>query len=289
MKLLLCGIRGTSPVTGTAHAEFGGDTTALLIEGAEGARLVLDMGTGLRLIDRHLRGSRQPRQLDLFLTHYHLDHLIGLPAFAPLYDAAWRLNIQGPRLDGFGVADVLTRILDRPFWPQQIKSLHADIHFTDLEDAPPTPGRPVGGLRVRWLPVHHPGGCVAYRIDEPHTGAALVFATDLEWQASSKSEQARFLEFCATPHPADLLLFDGQFSPQNSARHRGWGHSSWKDAVEVAGAAGVRRLCVIHHAPEKDDRALQAVEREVVTLCPNARLGRQGQQIELPMPRDASP
>jgi ribonuclease BN (tRNA processing enzyme) len=281
MKLTLGGIRGTNPVTDSAYADFGGDTTSLLVEGADGTRLIIDLGTGLRNIEPNIRCSREPRLLNIFLTHYHLDHLIGLPAFSPLYDPTWTLKINGPRLDGFHVADVMHRILARPFWPLQMDAMHAEVQFSDLE-IPGSDGlRIVGGMHVRWCSIHHPGGCVAYRIDEPTTGASMVFATDIEWHESTDAERTDFFRLCALPKPADVLLFDGQFSPETIVKHHGWGHSTWTEAVEVAKTAGIRRLFVIHHSPERNDSALQTIESEVQKLLASAQLAHQGHAIEI--------
>ena len=281
MKLTLGGIRGTNPVTGTAYTDFGGDTTSLMVEGADGTRLIIDMGTGLRSIDKKIRRTREQRLLNIFLTHYHLDHLIGLPAFSPLYDSTWTLKINGPRLEGFSVGEVMHRILARPFWPLQMEAMRAEVQFSDLENPGPDSQRLVGGMQVRWCPIHHPGGCVAYRIDEPATGASMVFATDIEWHESTGLERADFIRLCTVPKPADVLLFDGQFSPETSGKYRGWGHSSWKEAVEVATTAGIRRLFIIHHSPERNDISLHAIEGEAQKMLATARLGRQGHTIEI--------
>lgn len=281
MKLTLGGIRGTNPVTGSAHTDFGGDTTSLLVEGADGTRMIIDLGTGLRVIDLKVRRTREQRLLNIFLTHYHLDHLIGLPAFSPLYDPSWTLKINGPRIEGFSVEEVMHRILAKPFWPLQMDAMRATVQFADLDAPGAESTRSVGGLRVRWCPIHHPGGGVAYRLDEPATGASMVFATDIEWHESSGTERADFLRLCTVPRPADVLFFDGQFSPEASIKYRGWGHSTWKEAVEVAAAAGTRRLYIIHHSPERSDISLHAIECEAQKMLPSARLGRQGQVIEI--------
>lgn len=281
MKLTLGGIRGTSPVTGTAYADFGGDTTSLLVEGADGTRMIIDMGSGLRNIDQKIRRTREQRLLNIFLTHYHLDHLIGLPAFSPLYDSSWTLKINGPCLEGFSVGEVMHRILARPFWPMQMDAMRADVQFSDLENLESDCRRSVGGMQVRWCPIHHPGGCVAYRIDEPVTGASMVFATDIEWHESTGPERADLLRLCTVPKPADVLLFDGQFSPETIVKFHGWGHSTWKEAVEVATASGIRRLFVIHHSPERSDISLHSIESEVQQMLTTARLARQGHTIEI--------
>jgi ribonuclease BN (tRNA processing enzyme) len=138
-----------------------------------------------------------------------------------------------------------------------------------------------GGLRISWCPLHHPGGCTAYRVDEPSTGASAVVATDVEWGPAGPAERRAFLDLCARPAPPRLLLFDGQFSRAESARFAGWGHSAWEDAVDAARETGAERLLVIHHGPRRDDGALAAMECEARAALPETRFARGGMEVEL--------
>lgn len=281
MKITLGGIRGTTPVTAEGFHEFGGDTTCLLVEGSHGSRLIIDMGTGTRLINHRLRRIQGSGPVTVLMTHYHLDHLMGIPSFSPLYDAGWSLQFIGPRLDGFPVEDVMHRLLAKPFWPLQMSSMQATVAFAELG----TPGCEqdftCGTLRITWTLVHHPGGCVAYRIDDTATHSAMVFATDIEWGESTDAEKNAFLTLCSKPAPAQLLLFDGQFTPSTIAKYRSWGHSTWLDGVQIAGQAGIHSLAIIHHSPYRNDTELAATEAEIKARMPGAHLARQGHLFEL--------
>jgi ribonuclease BN (tRNA processing enzyme) len=206
---------------------------------------------------------------------------MGIPSFSPMYDDKWSLQIVGPILEGFTVEEVMHRVLARPFWPLQMSAMRAKISFTDLG----MPGYETSivrdGLRIQWCPVHHPGGCVAYRIDEPATGQSFVFATDIEWSESSPKEQNAFVHLCREPTPVQMLMFDGQYDPDDRRPFRGWGHSTWQDAAEVARRTDIAKLLVIHHSPLKDDRALSNAERELQKVLPTAKFARQGQVLEL--------
>lgn len=281
MKITFGGIRGTGPVTGGAFMEFGGDTTSLLIEGSGKARVVIDMGTGIRMVDYRIRRTRGARSLFILLTHYHLDHLMGIPSFSQLYDPAWSLKILGPRLNGFAIEEVMHRVLAKPFWPLQMDAMRASTRFADLGDPGFEQPFAAGSMIIRWCPVHHPGGCVAYRVDEPATGASLVFATDIEWGVSTVAEKEAFIAFCRDPKPAQVLLFDGQYPPGSYEKYRTWGHSTWQDGVEVARHAGIPRLLVIHHWPSLDDAALRRNETDLRQAMPRARLARQGQSFTI--------
>jgi ribonuclease BN (tRNA processing enzyme) len=182
------------------------------------------------------------------------------------------------------VEHVLSGLADEPLWPVRLKNMPAVIRFTALSVAPGDEGRTWKGITVRWCPVHHPGGCTAYRFDEEGTGASVVIATDLEWAESTPAEQEALLSLCGEPEPAEVLFIDGQFTPAEYERFAGWGHSRWTDAVEIADRSQAEQLRVIHHAPDASDEKLRQVDRDVREALPGASLARQGVAIELGFP-----
>lgn len=280
MQVVIGGVRGSFPVAQAGFTRYGGETTSLLVEGAGGERVLLDLGTGVRRLGARLHAQGARRVLVL-LTHFHLDHLIGLPSLSLLYDNGCRVEFAAPGRRGEAIRRVLSRLLAQPFWPLELDGMGARLRFRHLSAG--AANRPLrwGGLEIRWAQVHHPSGCHAYRIDEPSSGRSLVFATDVEWPLAAAAERRAFVRWAATPRPPSALFFDGQFTPRDYARYRGWGHSRWSDAVEVARATGAGRLYVIHHAPDHDDRALAAIERNVRAAWPAARAARQGAVIRL--------
>jgi phosphoribosyl 1,2-cyclic phosphodiesterase len=275
VKITFLGVRGTSPVTEAGFRFFGGETTCLQIEGAGGERIFIDAGTGLR----GAGVKKCETGCLLLLTHYHLDHVMGLPQLAAFYDPADRITIASPRRAGRSVEQVITRILANPFWPIPLHRFPAEIAFRDLEGSrSETPVRH-GGLRVRWVPLHHPGGSTAYRIDEKSSGEAFVFATDVEWPEATPPEKDALIDLIAGPTPAPVFIMDGQFSRKTYPSFRGWGHSSWEDAVEVATLGKAGRLFVTHHAPASDDGSLKKIEAALKKARPSSLLARQGMRI----------
>jgi ribonuclease BN (tRNA processing enzyme) len=215
----------------------------------------------------------------MLMTHYHLDHVVGLPSLGLIYRPEWAIEMAAPPHGELRLDQIMPRIIARPFWPVQMEDLESRIHFTEL--APGGAEMLRGDLRIRWCPVPHPGGCTAYRIDEPASGCGILVATDVEWAAASAEEKDRFLALCREPFPATLLLFDGQYTPEDAASHRGWGHSAWTEAADVADEAGVDALLVIHHDPSRDDDALDGIDAELRCRMPSARLARGGEEVAL--------
>jgi ribonuclease BN (tRNA processing enzyme) len=281
MKLILGGVRGTNPVAQPEFMKYGGETTSFLVEGAAGERILIDAGTGVRELGRRMQAAEGRRLALLLMTHYHLDHIMGLPSLGLIYSPEWSLEIAAPAHEDVVVAATMSRIMARPFWPLQITDLESRLRFTALEG--PVPANPMvyGELRVSWCPIHHPGGCSAYRIDEPASGSSVVIATDLEWAESTPSEREAFLRLCATPGPADVLLLDAQYTSGEYERYRGWGHSTWEQAVELAAQVKAERLLITHHDPAKNDVALDAVRAAVRARSPGADLARERMEIDL--------
>jgi len=246
MKVVLGGARGSFPVSGEDQARYGGDTFSLLIQCKKGDQVLVDAGSGVR----KLKGLLHPGGT-LFFTHTHLDHLVGLPMLAKV----WPRRMISPR---GGLADVLKRVFSPPVWPVELPGADYSVPSSPME---------IGALRVSWQEVLHPDGCVSYRVEESATGASVVVATDIEWQAMTPQAQASFAQFA---QGADLLIFDSHYLPNEYAAHKGWGHSTWMDAVEAAQQSGAKKIWLMHHAPSRTDAALDAMALEAAAVFQGA-------------------
>ena len=246
MKVVLGGARGSFPVSGENQVRYGGNTFSLLVQGRAGDQVLVDAGSGVR----KLKGLLRPGGT-LFFTHTHLDHLIGLPMLAKV----WPRRMILPRGD---LEVVLKRVFSPPVWPVELPGADYSIPSSPLA---------AGALRVSWQVVSHPDGGVSYRVDEPSTGASVVVATDVEWEMMSEAEQESFACFAKA---ADLLIFDSQYLPSEYAAHKGWGHSTWRNAVDAAQRSDARKLWLMHHAPGRTDEALDAMAREASAVFERA-------------------
>lgn len=273
MRVLPGGVRGSTPASGRRKLRFGTDTTCLRVDSRPGESVWLDLGSGARNLP--VGG----KMLVLF-THYHQDHLCGLPSWRGLYRPDHEVVFAAPRMDRRTVRSVLSEWMAPPFWPLGLDRVPARVGFRTLE-SDGTRGIRWGGFRIRWTRVNHCGPCFAYRLDEEQTGASLLFATDIEWMGSSRSDRESFLRLAADPAPPGLLLMDGQYTPREYVRKRGWGHSRWTDAVALYRMTGAARLGIVHLDPDKSDESLIRMEKNLRVLCPSARLVRQGRRIQV--------
>ena len=234
------GTRGSIPTPGAGTLRYGGNTSCLEVR-ADGRRYVFDAGTGIRALGRAADG---PAEAELFLTHFHWDHVQGFPFWGALYDAGSRVRVHGPPQDGAGAASLVTGLMAPSYFPVQVEALAARVEFADVDDRPWTDGT----AQVTAARVCHPGFTCGYRLDGG--GASLAYVPDNELGRADAALRRRIVDLVAG---VDLLIHDAMCRDDEYSRYRGWGHSSVGDAVRLAEDAGVRRLLLFHHSPERSD------------------------------------
>lgn len=240
------GVRGSLATPGPSTQRYGGNTACVEVRSGDDL-LVFDLGSGLRALGDHL-ARRRTRRVDLFLSHYHWDHIVGLPFFRPAYDPTVQLAVHGPRRGGRSVKELLAGQMRAPYFPVPLDQLRAQVAFSTVTSGSRTR---VGGVQVTARELNHPGGAMGYRVDAP--GGSIVYATDFEH--GTPADDA-LIELASD---ADLLVYDATYTVAEYRRRRGWGHSTWQAGVAIARAAKARRLVLFHHDPDHDDDAVDAI------------------------------
>jgi phosphoribosyl 1,2-cyclic phosphodiesterase len=210
------------------------------------------------MLGRHLTSLTEstPIEPHIFVTHYHWDHIQGIPFFSPLYAEQNRFHFYSFRSEYLG-RDSLKRVFEaqmaHPYFPVNISAMSAPREFTEVAggDQFDVPGARV---TARWL--HHPQGCLGFRFET--SAGTLVYATDNEHGDPQLDKS--LLELAAG---ADIFINDAQFTPEQMATTRkGWGHSSWLAGVKIAQEAGVKNLVLFHHDPDSFDKTVDGLLRE---------------------------
>ena len=228
----------------------GGNTTCLEVRAAEDKLIILDAGTGLRELGVSLEKSRDPtRDFTLLFTHFHWDHLQGIPFFGPAWVKGNRLTFASPMPS---LERVLRDQMKPPYFPVTMDAMGAELAFRRLEGESVR----IGNAIVRWKRMNHPGGSYAYRITE--NGKSVIFATDAEVtdrEFQSREENRAFFE------RADLLILDSQYTLEESFSKFDYGHTAYTMAVNLAVEWKVKTLVLFHHEPRSDDRKIHGMAR----------------------------
>jgi phosphoribosyl 1,2-cyclic phosphodiesterase len=271
-KLNFWGVRGSTPTVDRATLRYGGNTPCLDLVTPDGTRFILDCGTGLRMLGKHWTAAAVANQIDahIFVTHYHWDHIQGLPFFSPLYLPENKFHFYSFRSDFLG-RHSLKRVFEAqmalPYFPVALSAMSAAREFSELAGGDEVT---VGDTSITACWLNHPQGCLGFRFNTP--AGVIVYATDYE--PGRREFDAPLLELCAG---ADVLIADAQYTPEQLAGSRkGWGHSSWRDGVRLAEAAGVRQLVLFHHDPDASDRAVDEILRQAQSQFENVCAAAEG-------------
>jgi phosphoribosyl 1,2-cyclic phosphodiesterase len=272
LRLKFWGVRGSTPTPQIENLAYGGNTACLEVRVDDREIFVFDGGTGVRNLGGSLLKEFGGGRLCIkfFLTHFHWDHIQGIPFFAPMYGHANDITFFSSVSTG-SLHETLEGQMTRPYFPVNFDSVAAQRHFVEVQGRLPVHS---GGLVVYPFPLNHPQGCVGYRLESG--GRSIVYASDLEHGHEHLDKVVR--EFA---EGADVLIYDAQYTPEEYEKHRGWGHSTWLEATRVAAEAKARQLVLIHHDPAHSDTAMFNIVRNARQHFENTVAAREGFEIAL--------
>ena len=272
MHIRFWGVRGSiaSPVPDTAAV--GGNTSCVEVVCGK-TRIVLDAGTGLRALGNELLRKGDDLAVTLLLSHYHWDHIQGLPFFLPAYMKQTELTVVGGANGVMNVREALTHQMSAPLFPVRLDEIGArlatrEVKMGDVFD--------IGEAKVTVAKGNHPGGVMAYRIE--HDGKSMVYATDTEHYACVDPMLKRLSE------GEDVLVYDSQYSPDEYKTKVGWGHSTYVEGAELARSAGVGTYVLFHHDPMRNDESVLDLETKARGLFASSVAAREGMEIDLTLP-----
>ena len=272
MLIRFWGVRGSTPCPGPATARYGGNTPCVEVRCGEQV-LIFDAGTGIRELGQALLDEKSGRDADIFFSHCHLDHIIGLPFFEPLSRQGQRLHIWAGHLKtAGGIEGAVHRLMSAPLFPIGIESFQAAVQFRDFCAGERLSPRP--GIALRTALLGHPGGATGYRVE--YKGRSVAYLTDLELGDGPFDEGVT-----ALAKDADVIIMDATYTDAEIPAHLGWGHSSWQQVAKFADAAGVKKVCLFHHDPAHDDAFMDKVAAAAAEARPGTVVAREGLTIEL--------
>jgi len=279
-KLTFWGVRGSTPTVDPATWRFGGNTPCLDLVAPDGTQFILDCGTGLRMLGNRwgTEDSPRPAQAHILVTHYHWDHIQGLPFFSPLYVEKNEFQFYSFRSKFLG-RDSLRQVFETqmalPYFPVDFSAMSARRKFREVEGGE-TFRVGENKITTRWL--NHPQGCLGFRIETP--AGILAYATDNE-----PGDPALDLSLRELAADADIFINDAQFTPvQLATTRKGWGHSTWKEGVNIAREVNAKTLVLFHHDPDSTDRVVDGILRQAREELDSVFAASEGMVITLGSP-----
>jgi len=272
MRIKFWGVRGSTPAPQPENMRYGGNTSC--VEVRVGDELyVFDCGTGFRVLGQALRKEfgERPLHAHVFVSHFHWDHIQGLPFFGPLYDHhESRFEFHSSKRTRT-LKQVVQEQMASPYFPVGVKEMKARQDFHDLEE-----GRiKLDGVTLYTAWLNHPQGCMGFRLETRE--GVVVYATDNEPGDPAFDKNVRKLAA-----GADVLIYDAQYLPEEyAARRRGWGHSHWREAINIVMESGAKELVLFHHDPDHDDACIDKVVKEASNYYPRLRAAAEGMEVEV--------
>ncbi len=266
------GVRGTVACPGPETVRYGGNTSCVEVRCGD-RQVIFDGGTGLKKLGDLLTASGATADADILFSHFHLDHVAGVPFFAPFYAAGHTFRLRaGKLLPNHSLESVVRGIMSAPLFPIGGESFQAKVQFSDFR---PGDALDLGkGINVTTGMLNHPGGAVGYRLE--FGGRSVAYVTDTEHRPGELDSAV-----LALGRGADLMIYDCTYTDEEFPKYVGRGHSTWQQAVRLAKAAGVKKVAIFHHDPDHDDAFVDGVAAAAQKAHAGAFVAREGLELRI--------
>lgn len=265
MNVTFWGTRGSCPCPSTDYSIYGGNTSCISVNTGSG-EFVIDAGTGLRTFGNARLG--RTKEFHIALSHFHYDHILGIPFFKPIWDPKATINLYtGNKLCPDEFRDILSRFFEDPFLPMTLAEVPATMKFHLIDE---DQSRTLfTDAEVRTFPLEHPGGAAGYSVISGNKKFAYV--------SDHENNEASHTRLVETLNGFDLIVFDGFFCNENY--QKGWGHSTWEYGLKLAQDANVRQIAMFHHHVDHNDSDLANFERQAQEIFSGAFFAREGTTV----------
>lgn len=268
IRIKFWGVRGSIPTPGPSTLKYGGNTPCIELHFADGPMFILDAGTGIRQLGRMLLNQAEPIRAYIFISHFHWDHIQGLPFFRPAFKPGNQITILGSDDTSLALDQIIAFQMNPTYFPVAIEDMKSDIRFRSLREEQLR----IEGVDIQTIYLNHPGYTLGFRFS--YRGKSVVYISDNEpFQNRGESsgivhppsrgkkvedlfdnfvedKNDRFIHFCRS---ADVLIHDSQYFEEEYRERVTWGHSPLTFPVDLAVQSGVKELILFHHDPDHSD------------------------------------
>lgn len=272
MKVKFWGVRGSVPTPWAEAMQVGGNTSCVQVLTELEDVIILDAGTGLRMLAKDLitRQQHRPLRIHMLLSHTHWDHIQGIPFFGLLNYPDNHVTLYGANKPNKTFEEVIRAQMNYEYFPVALHESAAKLDFQVLDKQ----AFKIGPIKITTQGFNHPGGVLGYRLE--YQDQVLVYATDMEYTQDSLDQ--KLIDFASQ---ADLLIYDAQYTTEEYRIKQGWGHSSHLVAAHLAQQSQVKKLCLFSHDPDHSDQELEGMEQQAQAIFAATYLAREGQVVSL--------
>ncbi len=260
------GTRGSLATPDNQCGKVGGNTVCVEVE-CGGHTIICDAGTGIRLLGGKIIAENKYDKINMLLSHAHYDHIEGIPFFAPFFSRDYSMDIWCGKLDGAkDTRDAVSGFMRRPYFPVGPEIFVAETNFHELEEMQSFDISPE--IHVKTIPLVHPGGATAYRIE--YNNKSFAYVTDTEHQPGQTNHQ--IVDFI---RDVDAFVYDASLTDDELPDYEGFGHSTWQEGLRIAKLANAKKYFAFHHMPFRSDVELDKIEAEINRQIPGSGVARE--------------
>ena len=272
IKVKFWGVRGSFPIP-RSDDDFGGNTSCVEIRSNKNEIIIFDMGTGLRdLGNSIIKNDPDITDINIVLSHFHYDHILGFLMFIPLFIDKYNVNIYAPGETDNEIESKFQSFLSPDFWPVNMDMFASKITFKHYTSGAFNISE---NIKITNSPHGHPGGANSLRVDIDRF--SVTYVTDCEHPENHLNQNVVDIA-----RNTDILIHDAQYTPEQMHNHKGWGHSSWENCVNVAKAANVKKLALFHHNPDHGNPILERIEKDAKGIFNNTFSAKEGMKLFIP-------
>lgn len=245
MKLTIHGVRGSVPTSSQSVVRYGGNTSCYEIS-TDRLQLFFDTGTGFNKAKIH----KDKKEVYIFYSHFHHDHIQGLAFNSGIFDSGKQLILTSGLASKEFVKETLQKYFSGSHFPIDIFEVLEHLNVIDIENVVE---RLKDAIAVQYISLDHPGGAVGYSVSSKTQKVVILLDNEF-----TDIQEGKLIEFCKN---SDVIIWDGMFTDKEMINKKGWGHSSIEEAVRFAKSSGAKRTLICHHAPDRTDRQIDAIQK----------------------------